>query len=324
MATGFTIIADTFKFVTDIIHTSIGENVIALSTPLSIVFIAALYLYMVYVAYTWFSSHQVDLLKDGIKHLLALAVIITIALNSQYYINNIVPIVLNLGSELGAKVTHSGGADSSLDKFITTVYFTAKQIYSSSDGVVGTLIALLYMILIGVTAIPFVVTSFAILLTAKIMVALLLSIGTIFIAFAMFPTTRPWFQQWIGMCWNYTLITLLFPIALVLEIKVINTFVFKDGVLQSDLTSLIKLALVLLAFNIISVQIPVLASSLSGGIGINGMSSTMGTMIGNPLSKMMNTGKGAVNVGKGSITAGKGATSAYKYLRGKFGNNIKA
>lgn len=68
MSAKFTIAADTFSYVNNIVETNVGNVVNTLSDSLSIMFLAALYLYGVYVAYTWFTGHNVDLLKDGMKN----------------------------------------------------------------------------------------------------------------------------------------------------------------------------------------------------------------------------------------------------------------
>ncbi|ARR51908.1 type IV secretion system protein [Photobacterium damselae] len=328
MATGFTIAMDTFSYVNRIVETTVGNAVNTLSNSLTIVFLAALYLYGVYVTYTWFTGHNIDLLKESIKKLVLLGVICTFSLKTDYYINNIIPIILNLGDELGRIVTHSNDNTNSLDTFMTQIYYSIKNIWVTTPKSISAIgdmfMSVAFIAVIVLTAGPFIVSSFAILLTAKIMVALLLSVGTIFIAFAMFPATRSWFQQWVGLAWNYTLISFIFPIALALMMGVVDEFIFINGNFSDDMASIFKLGVVLASFTVIAGQIPVLASSLSGGIGINGMASGAGAFAGTLLGRT--AGRLLKGAGKSSKWAGKKAgkvgNTALERIKNKYGNNV--
>lgn len=308
-----TIVSDIFKFVTDLINQSIGSNVAAISHQLGLVMMAAFGLYAVYLGYNLMMSNNSEMLKEGLKTFILLGVVTTFSLKGGYYINNIVPIVLNLGDELGGLVTNSTTSPQALDSFITSVMNTLIKMWQDSTLGKDMLVTILNIVILLIGTIPFVATTFGILLTAKVMVALLLSIGTIFICFAFFPQTRSWFQQWVNMCWNYVLIAFLFPIALSIEIKAIEIFIYQDGGISVSLSSALKLVIVLLAFIAISTQIPVLASSLSGGVGINGMSGTFGAMM-NPVTSAFKGGKQAALGAKGAaFSTGRGAKGLYNF-----------
>ena len=323
---GYTFATDIFRFMTEMVEKGVSENIVAISIPLSNVMLAALFLYSVYLCYSWLMSHNVEMLKEGLKVFFLLGVVTSFAIKTDYYISNIVPIVLNLGDELGAIVTKSSAtsAGASLDTFSTTIITTVSKIWKNASGIEASLLALLSVTLILLGAIPFALTILGILIMAKVMVALLLSVGTIFISFALFPQTRSWFQQWLNMCWNYSLITMLFPMALAILMKAIDNFVFKDGVLMTDLGTTFKLSVIMLAFNVIAVQIPVLASSLSGGIGINGMSGSFSSMV----NSVRGVGRGAFGFGKGMFNAGRKArglsNKAREANKNRRNPNIKA
>jgi type IV secretion system protein VirB6 len=324
---GFTFVADIFHFVTDLINNSITENVAAITPLLGGLMYAAFFLYAVYLSYNWYMSGNVQLVKDGLGNFVLLGIITSIALKGTYYTTNITPIILSLGDELGgviAGVGNTGNGGEVLDKFITTVYKTIlsiwKDAYFSMTGESNIFESVFIIVLLVVGAVPFVVTTFGILLTAKFMVALLLSVGTIFICCAFFPQTRQWFSQWVGMCFNYILIATLFPIALTIEMKAIDMFILGDGKLGVDMTTAFKMLVILGAFLAISIQIPVLASSLSGGVGINGMSGSFSSMMGG-IKSLTNPILGA---GKGAGKLGMKGYKAYQKRRENRGNNIKA
>ncbi|EGU31278.1 conjugal transfer protein TraA [Vibrio ichthyoenteri ATCC 700023] len=322
---GFHFITETFEFVTLLITESIGTNVAAINEQLGLVMVAAFGLYAVYMGYTWFMADRADSVKQGLQTFVLLGVISFIALKGTYYNDTIVPIILDLGDGIANLISNSGGAPEMLDQFATMIFSTVIDIWDKAEfsvtGESNMFESLLTICLLLIGSAPFIVTSFGILLTAKFMVALLLSVGTIFICFAFFPQTRTWFMQWIGMCWNYVLIATLFPIALSIEMTAIKQFVYVGGVLTADMSTAFKLLVVLGAFLAISTQIPTLASSLSGGVGINGMSGSFSSMMGSLRSVTNPMLSGGKSLGKG---AGKAGMAAYQWRQKRKGNNIKA
>ena len=320
----FTFVSDIFTYViNDLVVDSISSVIISVSPVLKTTMAAFFGLYSVWLASKWIFDKADFPLLDGIKTLGLLSVVTFFAFSSGAYINNIVPIILEAGDDLAGFVTDSQNTPQALDTLITTIYNAIWLIWKESDldWFSGTIILSLFnvcLILIG--AIPFIITSFGILLTAKVMVALLLSTGTLYICFSFFQQTRHWFQQWVNMCLNYTLISFLFPIAFNMQMLALNKFIYTNGQLDISYASAFKLMIILLAFLAISVQIPVMASSLSGGVGINGMSGSMSAMAGglkSMLKPLTPVGKGA---GKGAGWLGGKAVGSFKNR----GNGMKA
>ena len=201
---GFTFVTGIFQFVTEIIQSSISQNIAQITPIIGGVMYAFLGLYAFYLAYNWYMSGNVQLAKDGLGNFILLGIITFIAFKGNYYTTEIVPIILNIGDELGAIIVGSKAVDSgaALDKFLTSIYFAIKAIWERAEfdwGGGNILVSIFNIVCLCFGSIPFIVTTFGILLTAKIMVSLLLSVGTIFICFAFFPQTRQWFSQWLGM-----------------------------------------------------------------------------------------------------------------------------
>lgn len=320
-STGFTFIGDTFQFIDSFITQGIGQYVTTISSSVGLVMASGTVFYAVIMGYRVLLGQSSDLFKDFISTLVTLAIVSSIALNTSFYMNHIVPFVLHVGDEIGSKLINNGDSSkNALDIFLTQIYFTIKSIWEQASFGTDIIVSSLNILIILVGTIPFITTAFAILLTAKMMVALLLTVGTIFICFAFFKELRGWFTQWLNMCWNYILIAMLFPIALAFEQKAIEMFILKNGAIAPDLTTALKISVLLLAFMIISTQIPVLASSLSGGVGINGMSGSFSSVVGgmkalsSPISSMMQVGKWAKNDISKDINA----------IKNNLGNNIKA
>ncbi|GIU48866.1 hypothetical protein TUM4438_31210 [Shewanella sairae] len=328
---GFTFTAELFEYINTTIQASIGTNVAAINSIVFTVFGTFFSLYAVYFAYQFIFNKADFPLLDGLKQLALLGVVMMFA--STSYSSAVIPTVLNLGEELGGTLTNTPNSAVAIDSFLTKIYIYVISLFSqaefapmSDDGTMFVSIVTIAMIII--TTIPFAATTIGILLTAKIMVGILLSVGTIFVCFSFFPQTRHWFQSWVGLCLNYTLIVFMFPIALAIQMDFLNLYMFTTMTPENiNIDKTLKIAITLAAFVAISVQIPVLASSLTGGVGINGMSGSFSSMIGgmkNLMGPLSGAGKGAGKLlGKGAKSAGRAGRGAYNKFKNR-GNNIKA
>ena len=183
-------------------------------------------------------------------------------------------------------------------------------------GISGSSFDLLLMI--GLTilgSLPFIGVATAYLLIAKIAVSFLLILGPMFIMMAFFPATREIFRAWTGQCFNYILLMIMYPLAFSIFIQVLDSTVFKNNI---NLEKSIMVFIVFFAMVILSVQIPALCSTLSGGVGISGLvgsitSTAKGLSKGGKMAKdtakgMNKGGKGLLNkardIGKGKILPG--------------------
>jgi type IV secretion system protein VirB6 len=92
-----------------------------------------------------------------------------------------------------------------------------------------------------------------------------------------------------------------------------------DSVIDTDsinLPSALMTFILFFVFILLSVQIPVLSSSLSGGVGINGLVSNMGM----GMRSLSNAAKGGAGAAK---RAGQSAYSGAQSLGDKFKNRIR-
>ena len=317
---GYTFVSEIFEFVTKIIEQSVSKNVERLIPFIAEGLFAGLGVYSCYVTYCWFISRP-EVLKDAFGNFLLLGVVMFWSMNGGYYIDIVVPFVLSVGDEIGGAIVGSKGVDSglALDTFLTEIYFAIKNILLNAEwGNMG--VSFFNAALLFFGSVPFIVTTFGILLTAKIMVSILLSVGVLFIGLAFFKQTRHWFMQWVGLCFNYIMLAILFPIALSIEMVAIQEFVVFPEEGSISMASGVKLLVITLGFLSISVQIPVLASSLSGGVGINGMSGSFSTMLGGVSKVAQTLSKSAGLVGKGVLGVGSKIKNAY----GQRGNNVRS
>ena len=156
------------------------------------------------------------------------------------------------------------------------------------------------------------VVAFLILLS-KIMTAVLLAIGPLFIISLLFNTTQRWFESWLGMVVNYGLILVIGAAIGQLMISLGDHYI--DGMSGGDGRTLANLAdaamlCIVYALCILVVkQVPSVASALGGGVAL----ATQGA-IGSALSatRPSTVRRQARRVGQDARLAGAAAAAPYK------------
>lgn len=189
---------------------------------------------------------------------------------------------------------------------------------SADWGIAFKSILAICIILIG--AIPFIVLCAAYLIVAKFMVGLLLTVGTIFICFAFFPSTRSMFTSWTGQCFNYILLSVFFTLLIGGLLRFIETQMSPSGEFIIEWGGAIKLVIVFFVSIFLIGQVPVLSSSLTGGVGINGLTNSVSGMASKASNMGRSAGGAALGAGKGAAgLAAKGAGAVWGKLTGKGG-----
>ena len=111
------------------------------------------------------------------------------------------------------------------------------------------------------------VVAIAYIILAKLALGILVAIGPLFIAAALFPASRDFFKNWTGQCLNYAFLVMLFSFAAQIEIAMVDSMIPQN----MTLSALFEVNLVCAVFILVSLSLPSLASALAGGIGISSM-----------------------------------------------------
>lgn len=278
------------------------------------VIMAAFLLYMLYVVYRMYSKKDA-LWEEFTNKIILFAIVGAFATTGEHY-SNVISFVLNTGDEIAAKLsTNATGSISSVDNVYNAFQTGIDEIkmqwndqgfWSKWTGAnVDLLVALLFLY---IAQFLFSVIIAVNLLIAKIMVVLLLSVGIIFISFVVFPATRNMFFSFLGLCFNYIFLNVLYSVAAKLASDYIqgtfNPNNLSTSVITSSFESLVTVAIIVLAIN----QIPTLVSSLTGGVGISAF-----TISSHSFGKMANLAKQALFGKKGGRKGlVNGATSGAK------------
>lgn len=308
-----------FAFINQITTQNVGNLVGVFSSTIAPLLGACVILYAIYLAYQSLYQPENLIIMESVKFIGSLVVVTFISFNTAWYVDNIVPTVFGTGDQIAQALLGNppGGSIASLqiilDQMIKTIFDMISSIELSKlpgktwiDA--AFIIPLSFLLALASTLFLFVAASY--LALAKIMVSFLLIIGPLFIMMSFFPSTRSFFQAWTGQLFNYTLLSILYPLTFTMFIQILDATVFSDN--QSIATYLMTIIIFGMLI-LISVQIPTFCSTLSGGIGISGL---VGNMVGGMKSMVM----GGV---AGAKMANKGRKTLDNYVRNKGKGTIK-
>ncbi|HGJ5869423.1 type IV secretion system protein [Arsenophonus nasoniae] len=140
--------------------------------------------------------------------------------------------------------------------------------------------------------VPFLGVAVGTLITLKVATTLILVVGPIFIALALFPQTKQYFWGWVGVLGGFVLTQALFAMVLALEISYINANIVTENV-KLDLLGCLGILLSFSAFTMLATEIPNYAAAIMGGAPSGGVS-TVGGIAGKALGT-----RAATNMAKG-------------------------
>jgi len=266
-----------------------STRMISLISPLMAVCFS---IYVLLICWGYWQGRHDDPIDDFFKRMALWAVILTCGMNIQFYSDYVVPFVNGLGEQIAGALTNSGNPVSGLDDLLNAYINAAINIYRQASGlrVIAAIWTIALMIIFGG---PFMSIAVAYIILAKFALGLLLALGPLFISAGLFPPSRQFFWNWVGQCMNYILLVALFAAACSLEVNFAMGIVLANG--PVSIPQLIELDIMGIAFWVISLNLPGLASSLAGGVGIS-------TMVG----KFSTVGRIASALGKAGGSGGRG------------------
>lgn len=303
-----------FNLIDTIILSNISSMVGIFTDTITPLIGACVVLYAIYLAYQALYDAENMMIMESMKFIGSLALCTTLAFSTSWYLDRIVPIILHSGDNIASELLNSNGTNAVQSMFdgisanLKHIWRGANIDFWEGDTWIAFALSLLICILILLGGLPFLGIATAYLIVAKVMVGFLLILGPLFIMFAFFPSTRSMFQSWTGQCLNYVLLSIVYPIAFGMFDATLNVLIPENGI---KLSGVMMTFILFFVFIVLSVQIPTFTSSLSGGVGINGL--------------VNNIGAGARTAGSIAKGTGKytGATKLGSWLGGKAKDGAK-
>lgn len=222
-----------------------------------------------------------------------------------------------LPREIGNAIAGSGLSLSSgqpFDQLLNKGIEVATRIYDQA-GLTDVAPALIAAILMVFTAIAGFL-QFAVMLYAKVGLALVIAVGPIFVALALFEATRPFAEAWTRQVCNFVVLQVLVIALIGLMLTTVTGFVDKYGSVAASGGQLIVGAVAISAIlglaAYVALQLPEIAGALAGG----GASLAGRTMSRTLTAAATATGSAAVGAAlAGSRSAGARAAAAVRATR---------
>ena len=212
--------------------------------------------------------------------------------------------------EIGNAIVGSGLDTSSgapFDKLLNKGIEVAQKIYDQA-GITDIAPALIAGILLVFTAVSGFL-QFAILLYAKVGLAVVIALGPIFIALMLFQATRPFGSAWTRQVANFVILQVLVVALVGLMLTTVSGFVDKYGANATSGGQLIVGAVAISAIlglaAYIALQLPEIASGLAGG-GAALTARSAGAIASSYASYAAQTSATAALIGIGALARGVG------------------
>lgn len=218
----------------------------------------------------WYFMGITQVIQEVFMTMFKASVIMMMAFSVTWYTTTVVPVVTEFPLWLGNTIAGTGGAsnnlvDSVISSYLDSLINTIQAMEFSITNLKATFFGILALLFLLVGGLPFLGVAVGTLITLKCATMLILVIGPIFIAFAVFPRTQQYFWGWVGTLGGFMLAQALFAVVLGMEIAFINTNVVKNGEIQTDLLTCLSLLLYFGAFTLLATEIPNYAASIMGG-----------------------------------------------------------
>ena len=270
------------KLGTDLFN-SVG-NLIAHLTP---IFLISFTTYVVLIFWEYRNEGFSDLVIDLSKKMIFWLVLTAFAFNSTNYIH-LANVIYNAPNEVAGWFLNGSSAklDSNffeqasmpLDDLLTKV----NQYYNSLGWTnLGSLIRVsITHVVINILGNIFISVTFGLYMICRVLLAITIMIGPIFLGFLLFSPTRQWGMNWVSQIINCLLTAVLYMITIILFITffkaIVAAFVIDVSKEDSSVELLIDGALsfiigITFIFLLVLFKLPAIASSLVGGASLEGV-----------------------------------------------------
>lgn len=303
-----------------LVNTMISSNVASLIAYIMPVMSVCVSLYLAYKAFEYFYSPPDIPIMDILKFYMSLILVMAFGLNADTYLTEIVPIITDTGDEIARLFTSNGATlGQSLDNVVEKFLLVIWDIWSTSSGASGTLFAIFAIAVLLIGGVPIIITAFAYIIIAKVLLGVVAIFGVLFICFLFFPTTRSMFYSWLGAVFSYVLLIGSLGLILGLMFNFIDEFVLKPltdkGGDQGYLITIIWVAIIMKSFDMVLDNLLGLVQKLGGGAGVSGGKSLASSMMGGKTAGRMVK----MTAGQAQKLGGRAATAITNKLKGALG-----
>ena len=310
---GFTFLTEIFTEIDSVLLTTLGSKTASIMNIISPVMMSAFILYVLLVTMSYMINGT-DLTEVGgdlIKRFLAWSVIIGLSMNIGNFTSIVVPITNGVPQEIMQAISGSSNSTitSSLDNLVGMYLDVIATMFNNIEfmDIGGYLAGIFVGGIMVIGGFIFVIIACGYILLAKVTTAILLVIAPIFLSLALFPATRQYASLWVSQAVNAGLTIIIISVVCAVEVGILERAV--SGVTDLDITTASKVALASGIFTVFLMRVPDIASSLSGGMVLNGYTQTAKTISSFIPKPSKNGGNGGAGGGKSGGGSGKGGNA---------------
>ncbi|MCP4564114.1 MAG: type IV secretion system protein [Bosea sp.] len=253
--------------ITTFVSTSVSNLATFVDGPLRV----AVLLYVVLYGFAVMRGAIAEPIQEFAWRAMRLVLIVLLASNAssfQQYVTDL--FFTSLPKEIGNALAGSAldaNSGAPFDKLLNKGIEVAQKIYDRA-GLTDIAPALIAAILLVFTAVSGFL-QFAILLYAKVGLAIVIALGPIFIALALFDATRPFAEAWTRQVANFLILHVLVVALVGLMLTSVQGFVEKYGADAASggaiIVGAVAISAVLGLAAYIALQLPAIAGGLAGG-----------------------------------------------------------
>lgn len=249
--------------ISDFVDKGVSQLSSYVASPLKTALIIYIVIYGILIIQGMVREPLIDFAVRGMK----LAIIVALASNAgtfNEYVKNI--FFTALPTEIGNAISGNSASalgSSSFDALISKGWEAGSTIWQQAGWTDPG------PALIGIVVIAFAgfgtVVAFGMYIFAKVALAIVLALGPIFIALALFQPTRRFTESWLGALANYVVLQVLVVTVLSLVINMVDSFAKQYGSNSDVILVALSYVVIFILVAWIAFQLPTIASSIAGG-----------------------------------------------------------
>ncbi|MBA8862729.1 type IV secretion system protein VirB6 [Ochrobactrum anthropi] len=261
-----TVFTDMEKIMLAPVESFIDSGVNGLSGYLTGPLTVATTIYIVLYGYLVLKGTIQEPLMDFVFKCMKITIIVMLATKAGEYNTYVKSLFFeSLPNEIGAALNVSETGINGFDALIDKALAAASTLWANAGMGPGIVFDAIICIVIIIIATLVAVIGFIVGFYAKIALSLVLALGPVFIALALFNGTRRFTEGWIGQLANYTILQILSVAVGTLIVQSLLTMIDKASSLNEAMTAMVTFVSIALCAAYIFYQLPMIASALAAG-----------------------------------------------------------
>jgi type IV secretion system protein VirB6 len=215
-----------------------------------------------------------ETVTEFVMKAIKLAIIFTLATHAadfNYYVKNV--FFEYLPNEIGTAIATVNGGDaenarvgaSALDSLLSKGLQSGSRMWKLSPNDMSIILYALFYIVIVIATFMMCVFGYVVLFYAKAALSVIIALGPVFIACALFNSTRRFTEAWIGQAVNFVILQILIISIGALLVEAAIHLVISNSNLATAMLGLIQFSVIAICAWYIFLQLPSIASGLAAG-----------------------------------------------------------